>query len=667
MNFKKDFIIKNLCLKLLKNFKIIILTMINLFATSINKKNLNFKLTYLQYILNISESKLHTKTQNQNDLKIENFEKFIKLNKNPFKYYNTKSTRERQENYFLRKFTRKNHVNNEKPIKEKLTKKYEKELNIKNTTDSNSPVNNINFNQIQFKDIEKIDISNKFEISITNKNFIKNYEKSFRDSNTTFIDIIEKVAGRIISIRTLGKNLTFATISSNGDDLQIVFDNNKINESSLKNLENLKRGFIIGVEGYPYKTKTGEISLLAENLNILSICNYELPDTKRKDKQILTNFELRYEKRFLDLIVNNKNKEYYILRSKIISFLRNYLENEGYLEAETPILSKKAGGALAVPFETYSEAIKSKLYLRIAPELYLKKLIIGGYEKVFEIGKNFRNESISIRHNPEFTSCELYKAYADYYYMIDFTKKFLKDLCLHLYNRTFIELDSFDLNSNFCEKREKRKINFDEEYKIYDVNKELEIYFNTNLSNIIEKELYYNKMENLYKDLLNTNNDFNKKISVNERNLSLKKKIDKMIEYVIEPKCIQPSFIINHPILLSPLAKAHEENKNIAERFEFFINKIELINSYSELNNSEEQKLRFKEQSNLKNDNAFDDEIHPTDEDFLEALAYGMPPTAGWGLGIDRLCMLFLGLNNIKEVIFFPLMNVDRNKKNISK
>lgn len=568
-----------------------------------------------------------------------------------------------------------------KPKKEKDAAKNQASENNSKTIQENNKSNNNNFKEIKIANLDKIALCNKFQTTITNLNFLKKYENEFKELNKALTDNTEKVAGRIISIRTLGKSLSFITISSNGDDLQIVFDTNKLkSEKSLENLSHLKRGFIIGIEGNPYRTKTGELSLLANNLKILSLCNFELPDTKRKDKQILTNFELRYEKRFLDLIVNNKNKEYYIMRSKIISFLRNYLENQGFLEVETPILSKKAGGALAVPFETYSQAIKSKLYLRIAPELYLKQLIIGGYEKVFEIGKNFRNESISIRHNPEFTSCEMYKAYADYTHMIDFTQNFLKDLCLHLFDRTYIEIESsFNAhnannannenknnfegnNAQTNENSEKIKIDFAEKFNLFDVNTELEKHFNTSLSQPMQRELYYSKLESLYQDLIHADKEFKQKISLAEKNLSLKKKIDKLIEYIIEPKCIGPSLIANHPILLSPLAKAHENNKNIAERFEFFINKVELINSYSELNDANEQKLRFIEQCKLTNNNAFDDEIHPTDEDFLEALSHGMPPTAGWGLGIDRLCMFFVGLQNIKEVILFPLMNVDKKK-----
>jgi lysyl-tRNA synthetase class 2 len=629
-------------------------------TSNINKNITNFfsinsrKITQYTLITNSSkeekiDNKIKISSNYLNSSAIDCNKKFTYLIKNPMK-----------------NFSEKENKSNQKP---KAKKENEKDSNSNKASD-NLKINEekTNFKEIKILNSENITLCNKFQISIAYKNFLKTYENSFTEVNTALIQFTENVAGRIISIRTFGKSLSFITITSNGDDLQIVIDTNRLNENSIQNLNHLKRGFIIGIEGNPYKTKSGEISLLASNLKILSLCNFELPDTKRKDKQSLTNFELRYEKRFLDLIVNNKNKEYYIMRSKIISFLRNYLEKEGFLEVETPILSKKAGGALAVPFETYSQAIKSKLYLRIAPELYLKQLIIGGYEKVFEIGKNFRNESISIRHNPEFTSCELYKAYADYTYMIDFTKNFLKDLCLHLFNRTYIEIDtSFSTCENnilSIEKKETEiiKIDFGQDYQIFDVNTELEKHFNTSLSQAMEKELYYSKLEKLYQDLIQKDKEFKHKISASEKNLSLKKKIDKLIEYVIEPKCVGPSFIANHPILLSPLAKAHENNKNIAERFEFFINKVELINSYSELNDANEQKLRFIEQSNLKNDNAFDDEIHPTDEDFLEAMSYGMPPTAGWGLGIDRLCMFFIGLQNIKEVILFPLMNVGKKK-----
>jgi lysyl-tRNA synthetase class 2 len=452
---------------------------------------------------------------------------------------------------------------------------------------------------------------------------------SFRDKYKTISDesdIIENIAGRIYSIRKMGKNFTFMDLYSNGSNLQIVFEN-----ITISNIDNIKRGYFLGITGYPFRTKTGELSLHVKNYNILAECTKDLP-IARDDKQMLTDFETRYSKRYLDLIVNNSHKEFFVIRSRVIKFLRQFLEKEGFLEVETPILSHKAGGALASPFLTHSKAMRSDLYLRIAPELYLKQLIVAGFERIFEIGKNFRNEDISVKHNPEFTSCEFYQAYADYNDLMLLTKRFLKELTEEIFGSCKFVFKDGELL---------KPIDFSQDYLVLDITTELENYFSIKLSHGDQFLKQVDWMYNSYKEDLPTN-------------LSTKKKLEKLIEYIIEQKSeTKPLFVINHPTILSPLAKSHHNNPHLTERFEFFINKIELINSYSELTDPNIQRQRFGEQKQQK-----DDESHPIDHDFIEALSYGMPPTAGWGLGIDRLCMILLGQTNIKEVILFPLMNV---------
>jgi lysyl-tRNA synthetase class 2 len=449
-----------------------------------------------------------------------------------------------------------------------------------------------------------------FKITSTIQQFKSNYNAIAQEVPQT-----ETLAGRVYNIRKLGKSLTFVDIGSNGDNVQLIF----------KETPQIIRGDILGLTGTPFRTKTGELSLKVNNCQILSKCLNDNIPISRDDKDMLTDPETRYSKRYLDLVVNNNHKKIFFLRSKIIKFIRNYLESDGFLEVETPILSHKAGGALANPFITKSNALKSDLYLRIAPELYLKQLIVSGFEKVFEIGKIFRNEDLSIKHNPEFTSCEFYKAYSDYNDLIDMTKDFIKKMAIEVTgdSRLIFGDKIIDLN----------------DFQILDINSELERHFGTKLS--LDKREYYGQIDNLYNQLDNP-------IPVP----NTKKRLEKLIESILETKSeIKPTFIINHPVILSPLAKTKEDNPLLTERFEFFINKMELINAYSELTDPIEQKKRFEEQHN-------DEEVHPMDNDFIEALMLGMPPTAGWGVGIDRLCMILMNQMNIKEVILFPQMNV---------
>ena len=502
-------------------------------------------------------------------------------------------------------------------------------------------------------------ISNNFTRTITIKDYINKYNNITEPLN----DISESVAGRVLSIRTLSKNLSFLDLSSNGVTIQIAFLCGKNSKSNidLNDFKSIKRGDIIGLEGNPFKTKTGELSLLAQKLHLLSPYEYknELPILNRENSTMLKNFDTRYSKRYLDLIVNNHHKNYFFFRANIIKFLRNFLESRDFLEVETPVLSRKAGGAIARPFVTHANHLKTDLYLRIAPELYLKQLIIAGFEKVFEIGKNFRNEQITIKHNPEFTTCEFYEAYSDYLKLMKMTQQFLKELVISLFGKPTVTINNID-------------INFEDDFQILDVFVELEKYFDTKIERI-DRGIFEDQINKIYKEYEMKNRSHsittaNNTTNNNKTELTLNKKIEILIEDLIEVKCNKPSFIIHHPIMLSPLTKSLNDQILVSERFEFYINKIELINAYSELNCHKEQKLRFEEQlknnkSNSNNTNTNEkeenSEFHPMDMDFVDALSHGMPPTAGFGIGIDRLTMILLGLDNIKEVILFPLMNVN--------
>ncbi|UOQ27805.1 Lysine--tRNA ligase (Lys-tRNA) [Candidatus Karelsulcia muelleri] len=476
----------------------------------------------------------------------------------------------------------------------------------------------------KLKKLNKINInpypSEEYPINSNSKKIINNYKKNKK--------VI--VAGRIIRIRIMGK-ASFIEIKDKEGLIQIYISiNNFYTGKNIYNLflkKLLDIGDIIWLKGYLFKTKNNQISVYAKKINLLSKCLHTLPNVK-KDKSgntfdSFSNNEKRHRMKYVDLIVNDEIKTVFFTRIKIISFIRNYLNKRNYLEVETPILQAIPGGAIARPFITYHNTLKSTFYLRISNELYLKKLLVGGLEKVYEFSRNFRNEGIDKNHNPEFTILELYVAYKDYYWMMKFTEKFLQKICLKFAK---VGKQSLHLISPF------KKITFFEAIKIYT---------GFDLSNLIETEI-----RKICKEI-------NVKIDNKMKKGQL---LDQIFSQKCEKKIIQPTFIIDFPLEMSPLAKKHRFKNGLSERYELIINGVEIANSYSELNDPIDQFKRFKRQIKLYN--KVESENMLIDKDFILSLEYGMPPCSGIGFGIDRLIMLFTNQRNIQEVLFFPQMRL---------
>ncbi|MGX7592077.1 lysine--tRNA ligase [Candidatus Karelsulcia muelleri] len=439
------------------------------------------------------------------------------------------------------------------------------------------------------------------------------------------------VAGRIIRIRRMGK-AAFISIKDKEGLRQIYISINNFETETNRYHLFLKKlldiGDIIWVKGYLFQTKTKTISVYAKTINLLSKCLHTLPNVK-KDKSGKTfdsfsNNEKRHRMKYVDLIVNDEIKQVFLTRIKIISFIRNYLNQRNYLEVETPILQAIPGGAIARPFITYHNTLKSTFYLRISNELYLKKLLVGGLEKVYEFSRNFRNEGIDKNHNPEFTILELYVAYKDYYWMMKFTEKLLQKLGVKFYQPIG-----------------KQYLNFLSPFQTITFFEAIKIYTGFDLSNLIETEI----------------RKICKEINVKIDN---KMKKGQLLDQIFSQKCekqiINPTFIIDFPIEMSPLAKKHRFKNGLSERYELIINGVEIANSYSELNDPIDQLKRFQRQIKLYN--KVEAENMLIDKDFILSLEYGMPPCTGIGFGIDRLIMLFTNQINIQEVLFFPQIKI---------
>ena len=452
------------------------------------------------------------------------------------------------------------------------------------------------------------------------------------NDSSGYIDKIIKIAGRIISLRKMGKS-TFLNIQDMYGKIQIyIKDINIKDELYDKLIRKLDIGDIIGVEGSVFFTKTNELSIKAINIKLLSKSIRPLPNMKEKDGKVFFSFddkEHRYRKRYLDLIINSESKDIFIKRANIINEIRNYLNSHEYIEVETPILQPLYGGANAKPFTTFHNTLDEKLYLRIADELYLKRLIVGGFEKVYEISKNFRNEGMDKNHNPEFTMLEFYSAYSDIYDMMNFTESMIKSISKKI---------NFP-NENF---------NFNEKFIQIPFFKLLDDHSGHSFSKMSKQEIH--------KVLKKKNIDIDK-------TYGYAKSLDKAFSYFVENKLIKPTFIIDYPIQLSPLAKEKRDSDGTTvERFELFLGGMEIANAFSELNDPLEQKKRLEEQSRLKD--LGDEEAQSIDLDFLEALETGMPPTGGVGIGIDRLVMVLTNQKSIKDVILFPAMRneITKNK-----
>ena len=433
---------------------------------------------------------------------------------------------------------------------------------------------------------------------------------------------VVRVAGRMMSKRVMGK-ASFCNIQDLKGNIQSYVARDSIGEEEYKGFKKLDIGDIIGIEGEVFRTKTGEISIHATAVTLLSKSLQILPEKFHG----LTNTDMRYRQRYIDLIMNQESKQTLINRSKIISAVRRYLDGEGFMEVETPMLVYNAGGAAARPFETHFNALDTDIKLRISLELYLKRLIVGGMERVYEIGRVFRNEGLDTRHNPEFTLMELYQAYTDYHGMMDLTENLYRYVAQEVLGTTKIVFNGIEMDLG---KPFERITMLDavKKYSGVDFN---EIH-STEEAQAVAKE-HHVEFEKHHKkgDILNL-----------------------FFEEFVEEHLVQPTFVMDHPIEISPLTKKKPEDPNYVERFEFFMNGWEMANAYSELNDPIDQRERFKAQEELLA--LGDEEANTTDEDFLYALELGMPPTGGIGFGIDRMTMLFTDSQAIRDVILFPTM-----------
>ncbi|KAG4301354.1 hypothetical protein PCANB_002294 [Pneumocystis canis] len=487
----------------------------------------------------------------------------------------------------------------------------------------------------------------KFYVNIEVPEFIEKY--SFLNRGEVDKNTIICIAGRVRNKRESGSKLCFYDLYSDGAKVQIMAQAQDCTGNYLKMHEHIQRGDIVGVIGYPGRTapkgkgkdeeKGGELSIFSQEMILLSPCLRMLP----MERYGLTNQETRYRQRYLDLIINKSTYEKFIMRSKVIQYIRKFLDSHDFLEVETPMMNMIAGGATAKPFITHHNELNLDLYLRVAPELYLKILIIGGLNKVYEIGKQFRNESIDLTHNPEFTSCEFYWAYADMYDLMDITEKMLSTMVYELTGSYIIKyhpngIEEEELSLDFSKPWHRIEI-------IPFLEKKLDIVFPPG------DQLHTEETNKFLKDLCEKYNINCPPPTTNSRLL------DKLVSEFLEPICVNPTFLIGHPQIMSPLAKNHRSKPGLCERFEVFLAYKEIINAYTELNDPFEQRARFEEQSRQKDKG--DDEAQMIDENFCTALEYGLPPTGGWGMGIDRLVMFLTDSNNIKEVLLFPAMKPD--------
>ncbi len=448
---------------------------------------------------------------------------------------------------------------------------------------------------------------------------------NFKDKSLEELLSLEKsfkIAGRIMTVRSFGK-ATFLHLQDHSGKIQVFVQKKEVGDEEYLLFKKFDIGDIIGVEGNLFKTKTGELTLNAKHVELVTKSFRPLPEKYHGLKDV----ELRYRQRYVDLIVNPKTKEIFRTRTKIIKEIRNFLDKRGFLEVETPMMQPIPGGATAKPFETYHNALDMKLYLRIAPELYLKRLLVGGFEKVYEINRNFRNEGISTQHNPEFTMLEFYWAYADYKDLMNLTEELFCELAKKILGTTKITYQNQTIDLSPPWKR---------------------ISFYSALEEIggLSKDEYMDKHKA---------EEIVKRLGENvQKKENLGKLQTKLFDLLVEPKLIQPHFVYHYPVEVSPLSRRNEDDPTLTDRFELFIAGREIANAFSELNDPRDQRERFEEQARAKAEG--DEESHFMDEDYITALEYGMPPAAGEGIGIDRVVMLFTDSPSIREVILFPLL-----------
>ena len=474
--------------------------------------------------------------------------------------------------------------------------------------------------------------ASKYEVNTTSAEILENYEEDKGNFQSV------SLAGRMMNRRVMG-NASFAEVQDEKGRIQIYVKRDNICPETDKTYYNqvfkklLDIGDIIGVKGNVFKTKVGETSINVTEFKLLSKSLKPLPVVKEKDGQTYDAFtdpEQRYRQRYLDLIVNQSSKDVFIQRSRLIQSMRSFLNEKGYLEVETPILQPIYGGAAARPFKTHHNKLNQTLYLRIANELYLKRLIVGGFEGVFEFAKDFRNEGMDRYHNPEFTQMELYVAYKDYHWMMEAVEEMIEKITLDLHGTTQIQVGE-------------NKVDFKRPWKRYTMFEAIEAFTGIDISRMDEKELFHTAC-----DL---------GVEVDE-SMGKGKLIDEIFGERCEPRLIQPTFITDYPIEMSPLAKKHRSREGLVERFEAIVNGKEICNAYSELNDPLDQRERFEQQLMLGQRG--DEEAMMMDEDFLKAIEHGMPPTAGLGIGIDRLTMIMTNAHSIQDVLFFPQMRPEK-------
>ncbi|MDH6305111.1 lysyl-tRNA synthetase class 2 [Parabacteroides sp. PF5-5] len=447
-----------------------------------------------------------------------------------------------------------------------------------------------------------------------------------------------RVAGRIMSRRIMGK-ASFMELQDSEGRIQVYISRDDLCPGENKEIYNtvfkklLDIGDYIGIKGYVFRTQMGEISVHAEELTVLAKSLRPLPIVKMKDGVVYDGFtdpEQRYRQRYVDLVVNEGVKDVFVKRTKIFNSMREFLNQHGYIEVDTPVLQSIPGGAAARPFITHHNALDIPLYLRIANELYLKRLIVGGFEGVYEFSRNFRNEGMDRTHNPEFTVMEFYVAYKDYKWMMNFTEQMLEKICMDVHGTTKVMMGD-------------KEIDYKAPYPRVTMIDSIKEFTGVDISGMDEAEL----------------RKVCKQLGV-EQDETMGK--GKLIDAIFGDKCegnyIQPTFIIDYPIEMSPLTKKHRDNPELTERFELMVNGKELANAYSELNDPIDQRIRFEDQLSLSEKG--DDEAMFIDQDFLRALEYGMPPTSGIGIGMDRLTMFLTGQESIQEVLFFPQMRPEK-------
>ena len=475
-----------------------------------------------------------------------------------------------------------------------------------------------------------------FPVNVTSDEILNN----FSEESNNFQEVI--IAGRLMSRRIMGK-ASFAELQDANGRIQLYLNRDEICPGEDKFLYNeffkklLDIGDIIGVKGSVFKTQMGEISILVKELTLLTKSLHPLPvvktDKEGKAHHVFSDPEQRYRQRYIDLIVNPQVKKTFIQRTQLMASMRNFLNSKGYMEVETPILQPIYGGAAARPFKTHHNTLDMTLYLRIANELYLKKLVVGGFDGVYEFAKDFRNEGMSRFHNPEFTQMELYVAYKDYEWMMDLVEEMVEKIALDLHGKTEVQVGA-------------NLINFKRPWKRFSMYEAIEHFTGIDISAKDEDELRKTA------DKLEVPND---------ATMGRGKLIDEIFGEKCEPNLIQPTFITDYPVEMSPLVKKHRSKEGLVERFEAICNGKEICNAFSELNDPIDQRARFEEQLELGKRG--DEEAMVLDEDFLQAIEVGMPPTSGLGIGIDRLAMIMTNSNSIQDVLFFPQM---RPKKKVA-